>query len=477
MGKQLLYSFLLLLGVYSAQAQNSNFFKTYGGNGSDYGLNVISTNSKSYTIVGATESFGNGSVDVYLLNIDSLGNYKWSKTFGGPNIEWGYDLVQTADSGYVICGYSNSFNSGYDTYLIKTDKTGHLLWEKTIDFNEWNFMYSLTKTSDSNYVCAGEIHNSQTGFTDGLILKFDQNGDTLWSKTFGNGKNNRFNSVMESSTGDLVFTGMTELNSEEVWIIKTDSEGNFIWEHTFGDTLNDEGNDIIETSDGRYLITGKFSNQVAFGDDHFLLKVNDDGTSFLNAVFNEGGLNYGVKSIQYNQESDLISIGYTDYSGEGGFDFRSVNSNIYLGGIWNLAYVFTAGRQDDDIANSADTTYDGGVVIVGTTTSTTFGVTNIMVFKKDSTTNFPAFSGEVFDLNVSEIESIKVNYYPNPNQGTVTFENELLTNADYQILDITGRLVKSGNLVNNQINIQELNTGTYLLIFTEFSTVVKIQKE
>jgi len=477
MGKQLLYNFLLLMVVISAQAQNSNFFKTYGGNGSDYGLNLISTNSKSYTIVGATESFGNGSVDVYLLNIDSLGNYKWSKTFGGPNIEWGHDLVQTSDSGYVICGYSNSFNSGYDTYLIKTDKTGHLLWEKTIDFDEWNFMYSLTKTSDSNYVCAGEIHNSQTGFTDGLILKFDQNGDTLWSKTYSNGKNNRFNAVMESSTGDLVFTGMTEFNSEEVWIIKTDSEGNFIWEHTFGDTLNDEGNDIIETSDGRYLITGKFGNHAAFGDDHLLLKVNSDGTSFLHNYFNESNNDFGVKSLQYTGEQNSISVGTTNTIGQGGFDFRVSLDNIFLGSLWNYAYVFTAGRQDDDIAHSADTTYDGGVVIVGTTTSTTFGVTNIMVFKKDSTTNFPAFSGEVFDLNVSEIESIKVNYYPNPTQGTVTFENELLTNTDYQILDITGRLVKSGNLVNTQINIQELNKGTYLLIFTAFNTVVKIQKE
>lgn len=477
MANRILYILVFVFCAFTINAQNANFFKTYGGNGSDYGTNVISSFSKTYTIVGATESFGNGSVDLYLLNLDSLGNYKWSRTFGGPNIEWGYDLVQTADSGYVICGYSNSFTSGYDSYLIKTTKLGNLIWQKTVDFSSWNFLYSLTKTSDSNYVCAGEIFNSQSGYTEGLAIKFDQNGDTLWSKKFGNAKNNRFNSVMESSTGDLVFTGMTEFDSEDVWIVKTTNNGDFIWEYTFGDTLNDEGNDVIETFDGRYLITGKFGNHAAFGDDHLILKVNSDGTPYLYNYFNESNIDYGVKSFQFAGNQNSISIGTTKSIGQGGFDFRVSLDNQYLGGIWNYAYVYTAGRNNDDIAYSADTTYDGGIVIVGTTTSTNFGPTNIMVFKKDSTTNFPNFSGEVFDLNVAEKTPIKVKYYPNPSQGIITFENELIYNTHYLLYDITGRVVQSGNLVQNQIAIHELKSGTYLLFFTDFNTTVKIQKE
>ncbi len=477
MDKKIVSLFILFWCSYIVNAQNSNFFKTYGGNGSEYGLSVINSSDKTYTIVGATESFGNGSVDAYLLNIDSLGNYNWSKTFGGPNIEWAYDLIEIADSGFVLCGYSNSGSLGYDSYLIKTDKIGNLIWEKTIDLPEWNFLYCLHKTADSNYVAVGEIHDNASGFTDGLLIKFDQNGDTLWTKQFDNGHNDRFNSVIETSTGELVMTGKTHLFSEDVWVVKTNYLGDLIWEYTFGDTLADEGKDVIETSDGRYLVTGTFGNNSNYLDDHLLLKVNTNGTYYLHNYFNESNVDYGVKSLQFAGATNSISVGTTKTIGQGGFDFRASHDNTYLGGNWYLPYVFTAGRMDDDIAYSADTTYDKGIIIVGTTTSTLFGPTNIMVYKKDSTTNFPTFSNEVFDLNISEKERIEVHYYPNPTKGLITFENELIRNAAYSIFDITGRLVKTGNLLNNQIDVHELTSGTYLLTFVAFNTTLKIQKE
>lgn len=477
MDKQIRILLACMFIQFSLHAQNSIFFKTYGGNGSDYGLSVINSSDKTYTIVGATESFGNGSVDAYLLNIDSLGNYNWSKTFGGPNIEWAYDLVEIADSGFVICGYSNSGSLGYDSYLIKTDKVGNLVWEKTIDFTEWNFLYCLHKTSDSNYVAVGEIHDNTTGFTNGLLIKFDQNGDTLWTKQFDNGKNDRFNSVIETTTGELVMTGMTELLSEDVWVVKTNNLGDLVWEYTFGDTLSDEGNDLIETTDGRYLVTGKFGNNSNFLEDHLLLKVNINGTYYLHNYFNESNSDYGVKSVQYTGDANSISIGTTKTIGQGGYDFRASYDNTYLGGNWNPIYVFTAGEIDDDMAHSADTTYDKGIIIVGTTTSTLFGPTNIMVYKKDSTNSFPSFSNEVFDLNISEEETIEVNFYPNPTTGVVTFENDQLLNTDYVVFDITGRKVQAGKLQANQLFLNGLNSGAYILLFTEFNSVIRIVKE
>ena len=53
------------------------------------------------------------------------GSNQWHKTFGGDKEEYAYSVQQTADGGYIIAGYTDSFGAGgWDAYLVKTDGEG-----------------------------------------------------------------------------------------------------------------------------------------------------------------------------------------------------------------------------------------------------------------------------------------------------------------------------------------------------------------
>jgi hypothetical protein len=105
---------------------NLQWTKTIGGPTIEAGSSLIQTSDGSYAIAGFTKSFGAGEADVYVVKLDANGNLQWTKTIGGPTIEAGSSLIQTSDGGYAIAGATQSFGAGEkDVYVVKLDKNGH----------------------------------------------------------------------------------------------------------------------------------------------------------------------------------------------------------------------------------------------------------------------------------------------------------------------------------------------------------------
>ena len=121
--------FFLMLCFLNVNGQ-STFFQSYGGNGNDYGESIISCTDSGFAAIGATESYGNGLTDLYIIKTNNIGEIMWHKTFGGPNIDYGNSIVETIDSGFIACGYSNCQNLNYDVFIVKVDKNGDLEWSK-----------------------------------------------------------------------------------------------------------------------------------------------------------------------------------------------------------------------------------------------------------------------------------------------------------------------------------------------------------
>ena len=63
-------SFLFLVIAFANTAQTI-FFKSYGGDGNDYGENIIHCIDSGFIAIGGTESYGNGLMDLYLIKTDN----------------------------------------------------------------------------------------------------------------------------------------------------------------------------------------------------------------------------------------------------------------------------------------------------------------------------------------------------------------------------------------------------------------------
>jgi len=112
---------------------NLKWQKTFGGNQEDWFNCVRQTSDGGYIAVGGTYSYGQGLADVYVVKLDANGELTWEETYGGDGFDEGYCIGQTADGGFVIVGESNSFVSGpVDVYVLKLDADGNLEWQRRI---------------------------------------------------------------------------------------------------------------------------------------------------------------------------------------------------------------------------------------------------------------------------------------------------------------------------------------------------------
>ena len=255
--------------------------RTFGGSNADYGFSVKQTTDGGFIITGHTASYGNGSTDVWLIKTDNAGTEQWSRTFGGSNWDEGLFVQQTADGGFIVTGYTQSYGNGQsDVWLIKTDNAGTEQWSRTSGGSNRDGCFSVQQTADGGFIVTGYTQSYGNGPRAAWLIKTDDAGTELWSRTFGGSESDWAYSVQQTADGGFIITGGTESygnGRNDAWLIKTDDAGNELWSRSFGGSDEDWAYSVQQTADGGFVITGgtkSFGN----GDyDVWLIKTDSEG--------------------------------------------------------------------------------------------------------------------------------------------------------------------------------------------------------
>jgi predicted secreted protein len=376
-----------------AEPSTDGWAKTYGGSGSEEAYALVQTGDGGYAIAGATNSFGAGSSDFWLVKVDSSGNEQWNKTYGGTGYEIAYCMVQTSDGGYTLAGHTSSYGAGReDFWLVKADASGNMQWNKTYGGTDSDLAYAMVQTADGGYALAGSTNSQGTGSIDFWLVKTDSGGNMLWNKTYGTeGKQEVAYSVVQTSDGGYALLGNNEWVTYNFWLVKTDETGNKQWDKVYVGLYEDYPCSVVQTVDGGYALVGSedCGSMNAYDFDFWLVKTDSSGNLAWDRTYGGKDEPNGENAYSLVQTGDggYALAGYTLSFGAGRGDFWLVKADSDGNMLWNRTY----GGTNEEIARDVVQTGDGGYAIAGYTKSFGAGDADFWLVKTDPEGIVPEF--------------------------------------------------------------------------------------
>lgn len=297
----------------------------------------------------ASDSRGDG----WLLKVSSSGEEVWSHLFEDFVASEIQSVISLPDGGYLACGGAGTGSdfSGYSGWAIRFNRSGTIVWSKTYPLGSSGMFNAVTPASDGNYLlCGNGLQADGSAGSSGWIVKIDDNGDTLRSKSVSDaGSLVAFNSILQISGDEIIICGVCRFDTSSIesglflradsamksytckeykvegyacgfvsfiqtdgpgfvfsgftrtgadtaggWLVKTDSNGNSLWSKTYP-VRNQKA--FCAGHDGSYLI----------GGSEVVKKIDGDG----NEVWSETVTDKAAECIQRTSDGGYIVAGRT----------------------------------------------------------------------------------------------------------------------------------------------------------------------
>jgi len=467
------------------------------------------------------------SSDIWLVKLDTYGNFMWDRFFGGSKGDSPSLIVSSTDGYYYIIGGSASSDGdiGYDPYpnsldywILKIDDSGNIIWEKIIGGSSGEYMYNADAYADTDggIVFIGTTLSQDGDITqnygtyDMWMVKLNADGTKAWDFSAGTPdfeyleamKRTSDNGYLLAGYGTPVSGGNIDCISPsstkpEAIILKLDSNRNIIWQQCIGGLYHDGANELLVTPDG--YILGMTTNSddrdlsgtgYHLGYDHlgyrthdmWLRKIDDNGNllwqkcyggskdEFALKLFNLNDGNLMVFARTNSNDGDVIGLHYfPDYPQYTYDDIWMLKIN---GNNGNIIWQQCIGAKKDEIVSEGIIQLNDRDYVI--TARTQFGMTDDIACGPFPSNKHWAWTISVTDTNtytgVSDYQDVSnlIKLYPNPASDYITIDIPKHLNTQCtlaEVINSEGKTIKTISLTGNTPYLQtsDLPAGLYLV--------------
>ena len=382
--------------------------KSFGGSGFDLLQSIKNTRDGGFILAGTSSSNADfqkkdscrGVTDFWVIKLDAKGEEVWQKTIGGSGQDELLCAFQTRDGGYMLGGSSSSSpipfeeetenensikklkpdlytkteksRGNMDYWIVKLDKEGTVLWQKTYGGEYADLLRSMEQTKDGGYILGGYSNSSQsgektdaiTGIGDYWIVKIDDVGSIEWQKTYGGNGDNQLYVIHQTQEGGYIAggnsnstTSLTSLGGNvrsgtDFWVLKLDEKGTVLWSETYDYGKVDILTSLVENKDHTYLIGGYAKNESANSLEKVIKKDEEGINDYIALKIDEKGAVLWDKTVGSNGEDILRKLIETR---DGGYLMAGTsNAQSTSGSLKKKAKKFDNGVPNEQLQNATN---------------------------------------------------------------------------------------------------------------------------
>lgn len=334
----------------------------------------------------------------------------WDKTLGGSGEEIPRRALATPDGGFLITGRSSSPANGdkteaskggtFDYWIVKTDRNGNKLWDKTYGGSGDDVAQCILATADGHYLVGGystsgiggDKSQANRGDWDFWLLKIDANGNKIWDKTFGGSGKDNINAIVAMTDGGYLLGGPSSSSNSgersvssrggwDYWTIKIDSLGNKVWDHAYGGSGRDDLMEMHATADGGAILAG-WSESSNDGDktkpsygqsDEWIIKINSSGEIIWQNAFGGNANDYPTTVVLADNGDYLISgysssirSGNKSENSYGDADYWAIRVSPLGEKVWDKTF---GGSGNDQMESVCLSSVKGNILLAGSSSS------------------------------------------------------------------------------------------------------------
>ncbi len=285
------------------------------------------------------KSTSNNRSSIFVLKLDTAGNFKWAKDMGasGNSANRGQSIAADMQGNVYVTGTfqgtvdmdpsplpadtftlramgGGSLIPGVDIFILKLDSAGKFDWAKSfanMDNNNFSWYVSVDHSGnvyttggffgkldfDPGNGAADTFYLTPQAGKDIFISKLNAAGDFVWAKSVPcKGGDDEGRSIFTDAIGNVYLTGNFSDTAylinpgtdtimmvpwgtdEDIFLAKLDAAGNFLWAQNPRGAGHDYGCDVITDRSGNVYVAGAIAQSVLF--DQSLPPVNSNGGDF-----------------------------------------------------------------------------------------------------------------------------------------------------------------------------------------------------
>lgn len=275
------------------------YTKTIGTTNYGIGHGITKTADGGFAVCGVVNN------EMTVMKFDADVTLQWQRSYFPKNASAeGTRLIETTDGGFLIAGKIKSDLRGEAAFLLKTNNTGTVIFSKQYFDFEDNYAVDITATNDGNYallVNTDDIHFTKYGT---CLLKIKPDGSLIWQQYIDNGNLSTYpESLLATSDGSLIVGGSAETivqfngrnrHIAQMMMTKFDESGNTLWSKNMvtSKLRGTYSSCVLEDKDGSYVFAGAVDPDNTDTSNAYLVKLNETGALVWTKTYDASVRNY-----------------------------------------------------------------------------------------------------------------------------------------------------------------------------------------